>query len=364
MDWISVYIALFAAALVFSLAYTPLCKYAARKWNFLDIPKCEGHKLHAKATPLLGGLGMCAAFLSTAGCALLAKKCFPHLADRDVVQASAGIRFVSRETAVLFLCAVLATLLGMYDDKYSMKAWKKLIGQIIIAAIAVTWGSLSISLFVANPAISWCISVFWIILIFNAVNFFDNMDGLAVGTCTIAFVFFAVAAAVNQQYLVSALAAASAGSAMGFWFYNRAPAGIFMGDSGSHFLAFLIAAVSAKVTYYTPGVSTTRLTVMIPLFILAVPLLDTLAVVLIRIHNHKPIYIGDHNHISHRFLHMGLTRPQAVSMVHLLCLISGLGALPLLWGDEKTTILLILQGLVIFLLITFLQFALYKGDPK
>lgn len=364
MNWISIYVSVFFAALVFSLIYTPLCKRLARKWNFLDVPNCEGHKLHAKATPLLGGLGMCAAFLSTALCALLAKHFFPQMADHTVLQESHGVLCVSRETTVLFLCAVLATLLGMYDDKYSMKAWKKLIGQIVIAAAAVSWGSLSISLFVSNPVVSWCFSVFWIILIFNAVNFFDNMDGLAVGTCTIAFLFFAVAAAVNRQYLVATLAAVSAGSAMGFWFYNRAPAGIFMGDSGSHFLAFLVAAVSAKVTYYTPGVSTTRLTVMIPLFILAIPLLDTLTVVLIRIHNHKPIYIGDHNHISHRFLHMGLTRPQAVSMVHLLCLISGLGALPLLWGDERTTILLILQGLVIFLLITFLQFTLYKGDSK
>ena len=364
MDWVRIYAIIFIAALVFSLIYTPVCKAIAVKFNFLDVPKCEQHKLHKKATPLLGGLAMFAAWLTTILLSFAARYLFPNLADSRLLEQADGIFLVSRETIVLLLCAGLATLMGIYDDKFSMKAWKKLIGQILIAMLAATWGGLSITLFIGIPIVTWCVTVFWIVLIFNAVNFFDNMAGLAVGTCCIAFLFFTVAAAINQQYFVASLAAVSAGSALGFWCYNRAPASIFMGDSGSHFLGFLIAAVSAKVTYYTAGVSTTRFTMLIPLFILAIPLLDTLTVVLIRLHNHKPIYVGDHNHISHRFLHMGLTRPQAVSMVHLLCLIAGLGALPLLWGEARTSILLIIQGLVIFTLITFLQFALYKGESK
>lgn len=364
MDWIGIYGIIFITALFFSLLYTPICKAVAKKYNFLDVPKCEQHKLHKTATPLLGGLAMFASWLTTILGAILVRALFPDIADSRLMAQADGVLLVSRETVVLLLCAGLATLLGICDDKSSMKAWKKLIGQIFIAMIASTWGGLGITLFIGIPVVTWCVTVFWIVLIFNAINFFDNMDGLAVGTCCIAFLFFTVAAATNQQYFVASLAAVSAGAAMGFWWYNRAPAQIFMGDSGSHFLGFLVAAVSAKVTYYTPGVSTTRFTMLIPLFILAIPLLDTLTVVLIRLHNRKPIYVGDHNHISHRFLHMGLTRPQAVSMVHLLCLIAGLGALPLLWGDMKTTILLIIQGLVMFTLITFLQFALYKGESK
>ena len=107
-----------------------------------------------------------------------------------------------------------------------------------------------------------------------------------------------------------------------------------------------------------------KFALLIPIFILAIPLLDTLMVVAIRLHNRKPIYVGDHNHISHRFMHMGLTRPQAVTMVHLLALIAGLGALPLLWGDLRTCILLIVQGLLLFVLITYLQFVLVKKDSK
>ena len=191
----------------------------------------------------------------------------------------------------------------------------------------------------------------------------QSLKGL-ISVAFLAFIFFACAAAENGQYFVASLAALSAGAGAGFWLYNRAPASIFMGDSGSHFLGYLLAVVSAKVTYYTPGVASMKFSLLIPLFILAIPLLDTLMVVAIRLHNSKPIYVGDHNHISHRFMHMGLTRPQAVTMVHLLALIAGLGALPLLWGDLRTCILLIVQGLLLFVLITYLQFVLVKKDSK
>ena len=181
------------------------------------------------------------------------------------------------------------------------------------------------------------------------------MDGLACGTATIAFFFFTVAAMVNGQYFVACLGASCVGASAGFWFYNHSPASIFMGDGGSHFLAFLLAVISAKVTYYNGSCSASELIILTPLFILAVPIFDAFAVVLIRLKNKKKIYVGDHNHISHRFHHMGMDRKQAVLLVHLLCLISGLGALPLLWGDLRTCFVLLIQGVVIFLLLSLLQ---------
>lgn len=360
MDWVGIYLIIFVTAFLLTVFSTPFCKRLARKWNIMDIPKCEQHKLHSNATPLLGGLAMFLAWVGTFALAALGRQVasgFPELAE-----GLKGVPLAMPHLITLILCATAAVLLGLYDDRHSMKAWKKLIGQILIAAVTATWGGVSITLFIGIPAVSWLITVFWIVLIFNATNFFDNMDGLAVGTSTIAFVFFAFAAAVNQQFFVASLAALSAGAGAGFWLFNRAPASIFMGDSGSHLLGYLLAVISAKVTYYTPGVSTTKFTLLIPLFILAIPLLDALTVVLIRLHNRQPIYVGDHNHISHRFMHMGLTRPQAVTMVHLLALISGLGALPLLWGEIRTCFLLIIQGLLLFSLITYLQCALHKKD--
>lgn len=350
--------AFFFTALVLSLLSTPLCIRLAHKIGFYDIPACEQHKQHKKATPLLGGLAMYLSFAVTFFAAFVTW--IFYCRENPVFgmpEIAGGVQIIKSQVVVLFLCITATMLLGLYDDRYSMKAWKKLLGQIVISVAVVLWGGASITAFLPWQWLSVPLTVFWFVLIFNAINFFDNMDGLAAGTAFIAFVFFMIAGIVNGQYLVSILSAASAGAAFGFWKYNKNPAKLFMGDSGSHFLAFLIAYISTKVTYFTPGASSTKLNIMIPLFILAIPLLDTLTVVLIRLKNHKPIYIGDHNHISHRFWHMGLSRAHAVNMVHLLSIIAGLGALPLLRGDLFTSILLVVQGLVIYLMICFLQYS-------
>ena len=227
----------------------------------------------------------------------------------------------------------------------------------------VFFGGLHITLFIPSPILTVPISVFWIVFIMNAMNFFDNMDGLSVGTAAIAFIFFAVAAWINGQFFVAALSACSAGACCGFWLFNKAPASIFMGDAGSHLVGFLLAVVSARVTYYNPEVAAGKYAILIPFFILAVPIFDAFAVVLIRLHNHKPFYIGDHNHLSHRFVRMGLTRPQAVRIIHLLSVVAGLGAVPLLWGDVRTCCVLLVQGLVILLLLTLLQFQGTNKQP-
>ncbi|MBO4632031.1 MAG: undecaprenyl/decaprenyl-phosphate alpha-N-acetylglucosaminyl 1-phosphate transferase [Lentisphaeria bacterium] len=358
MEWTQVYAAIFIMALGLSLIFTPLCQILAGKMGFLDIPKHEQHKLHAKSTPLLGGLAMFSSWFFTCGAALIAAGFFlPVSASGNLVQEVAGIPLVRKELIIVVGCAAASMLMGTLDDKISLSARTKLIGQILIAVVTVTFGGVHITLFMNIAWLSWLVSVFWIVFLFNAINFFDNMDGLACGTAAIAFIFFTAAAIMNGQYFVACLGACSAGAAIGFWFYNHSPASIFMGDGGSHFLAYILAVISARVTYFNPDVSASRFSILIPLFILAVPVFDTFAVVVIRLLNHKPIYVGDHNHISHRFYHMGMTRKRAVLLVHLLCLISGMGALPLLWGDERVCMVLLAQGAAIFLLLTILQYS-------
>ena len=364
MEWTQVYAAIFILSLGSSLIFTPLCQILAGRTGFLDVPKHEQHKLHGKATPLLGGLAMFCAWFLTCGAALIAAGYFlPADTSGSLVREVAGIPLVRKELIVVVCCAFASMVLGTIDDRVSMSAGIKLLGQILIAVITVTFGGVHITLFLDIPWLSWAVSVFWIIFLFNAINFFDNMDGLACGTAAIAFIFFTTAAIINGQYFVACLGACSAGAAIGFWFYNHSPASIFMGDGGSHFLAYILAVISARVTYYNPEIAASRLSVLIPLFILAVPIFDTFAVVVIRLLNHKPIYVGDHNHISHRFLHMGMTRKRAVLLVHLLCLISGLGALPLLWGDERVSMILLAQGITIFLLMTIVQYS-SNSDPN
>ena len=343
-------------ALGLSLIFTPLCQILSGKTGFLDVPKHERHKQHVNSTPLLGGLAMFCSWFFTCGAALIAAGYFlPTSSSGNLVREVAGIPLVRKELMVVVGCAAASMLMGTLDDRISLSAPVKLIGQILIAVVTVTFGGVHITLFMNISWRTWLVSVFWIVFLFNAINFFDNMDGLACGTAAIAFIFFTAAAVINGQYFVACLGVCSAGAAIGFWFYNHSPASIFMGDGGSHFLAYILAVISARVTYFNPDITASRFSILIPLFILAVPVFDTFAVVVIRLLNHKPVYVGDHNHISHRFYHMGMTRKRAVLLVHLLCLISGMGALPLLWGDERVCMVLLAQGAAIFLLLTILQ---------
>ena len=357
MGWWQIYLIVVFMALAFALALTPLFQQLAEKMKFYDKPLDQAHKSHQKVTPLLGGLAIFFAWLFTILIGVYAAKLIDHTHFSSIVTSNLpGVSAVSWKLFFICLGAFVAVLVGLYDDRYSMSAKVKLLGQFTAAAIAVSWGGVKITIFFSDPVISWMISVFWYLLLFNAINFFDNMDGLAAGTAAIALSFFTIAAVVGQQYFIAAMGAAAAGAAIGFWFYNHSPATIFMGDSGSHFLGYILATVSAGVTFYNPGMALTRFPVLIPLFILAIPLFDTAAVVVIRLYNHKPIYVGDNNHISHRFLHMGMTRKQSVFLVHLLEIMIGLSVLPLMWGDEKTTAIAIIQACVILLFVSAIQY--------
>jgi len=352
MIWWNLYLVVFIVALTLGLVLTPAFRKLALITGFYDKPKEQEHKSHSTPTPLLGGLAICSTWIITIAIGMIASRSVrDNFLDTSVLTNLPGISKVSTE--LIFICAgaVLATLLGLYDDKFNMSAKTKLAGQIAIAAIAVTWGGVKINFLMFSPELAWAATVFWIVLVMNAINFFDNMDGLAIGTAAIAFCFFTVVSASSSQYFI----AATSGAAFGFWFYNHSPATIFMGDSGSHFLGYNMAVLGVLATYYNPSMAASHMPILIPFFILAIPLFDLCAVVVIRLKAGKPIYIGDNNHISHRFLNMGMSRKEAVMMVHLLEIAIGLSVLPLMWGDIRTTIISLLQACTILLLVTLLQ---------
>ncbi|MDD3118423.1 MAG: MraY family glycosyltransferase [Victivallales bacterium] len=357
MVWWQVYVVVLATAAILSLVLTPVCEKVALLTNFLDRPD-DRHSGHARPIPVLGGVAMFLAWLMTIVGGVAA---FLSLPSGGVGAEVAG--YVHNLTRIsgrlMFLClgALLATLLGFIDDYFPLSAKVKFFGQVVVAVIAVWLGGMRVSLFIPWEPVTTVISVFWVLLIINAINFLDNMDGLAVGIAVICLALLTVVAVISRQYFIAALGAACVGSGLGFWFFNYQPASIFMGDSGSHFLGYTLAVLSAGVTYHMPEISHTRLTCLIPLFILAVPLFDTLAVVAIRLHYHRPVYVGDHNHISHRFVKMGMSKKHAVMTVHLLTLALGLGVLPLMWGDIFTVVVVMVQSLVFLSIITLLQFA-------
>ncbi len=356
IQWEHLYLFAFLAGTIFCMCLTPAFQKLAEVTNFMDRPAHETHKGHGRATPLLGGAAMFSAWLL---CLILgyASVYSPAISNFSInLQAHLpGISHVSSRVFFIALGAFLAMLLGLLDDKFGMSAGIKFSGQFVIAALAVFGGGIRVSIFLNNPIIISMVSILWIILMMNAINFFDNMDGLAIGVVTIAMGLFTVVAAITQQYFIAVFSAMTTGVGIGFWFFNHSPATIFMGDSGSHFLGYIVAVIAGAITYFSRVYSLSRFPILIPLFILAVPLFDTAAVVVIRLRNGKPIYIGDHNHISHRFEKMGMSRKRAVQMVHLMALIIGLSVLPILWGSFNTAAVIVVQASLMLLLISMLQ---------
>ena len=358
--WIKIYTVVFASGLAGALILTPVFRSLAAKTGFMDVP-ADNHKGHKKSTPLLGGLAMFFSWLFCIAGGVIAIKwnllpAFSKIAETHLP----GILQIYGNLCFIAVGAAIAVFLGLIDDKYPMSASVKFAGQFVVALIAVFGGNIRLNILPGFPGVETGITLFWFMLLMNSINFFDNMDGLAVGTIAIAMGFFSVVAALNCQYFVACFAVLNCAVCCGFWFYNTTPATIFMGDSGSHFLGYLAAVVSAMVTFFDKSVSLSRFPVLMPLFILALPLFDTAMVVIIRTINRKPFWIGDHNHISHRFVRMGFTRKRAVMLVHLMALTIGLGILPVLRGNFFTAAILVIQAILMLGIITFLQ--LYLSD--
>lgn len=356
-QWYVIYLIAFLAGTAATLALTPPVRKLAEVLDFMDRPAAN-HKGHRRPTPLLGGLVLFFGWSGGIVAGIIAARLgwVPDFRDTIFVHLE-GLALASRQLGFIAGAAAGAVILGLADDKFALPASAKFIGQFAVAAIAVAGGGVRIQLCPELDGISWAVTVLWIMLMMNSINFFDNMDGLAVGVIAIAMFFFTVISALNHQYFVAVLAALSCGVCCGFWFYNANPATIFMGDSGSHFLGFITAVVATQVTYYHAE-NASRLSLLVPLFILALPLFDTVMVVAIRTLNRKPFWIGDHNHISHRFVRLGMSRRTAVLVVHLLALTIALATLPIYWGEPRTAIVLTIQALLLIAVITVLQFTL------
>jgi UDP-GlcNAc:undecaprenyl-phosphate GlcNAc-1-phosphate transferase len=354
--WWLIYCLVWAVATALSAVLTLGCRHAAPGLGFVDTPMKEAHKLHKRPVPVLGGAGMFLAWFITIGGGLVFSSLGHRLVGTDIRLVLPGIQTVSLQLAIVVAGAGALVVLGMIDDRWCLDALSKFVGQFCIAGAVACWG-VRLTFFFQSPLITWALTTFWILFVINAINFFDNMDGLAAGTAAIAALLFTVVAAIRGQYFVAVLAAATAGSASGFLLHNRPPASIFMGDAGSHFLGYLLAIIGTLTTFYTPSETPTIAPTLIPFFILGLPILDTFAVVINRLRTGKPIYVGDHTHVSHRFEQMGFSRAQSVFLVYLLTFAIGVSGLCLLWLPLAGVVLTFLQVAAIFAIVSILQYS-------
>lgn len=251
----------------------------------------------------------------------------------------------------LFLGGAVMEIVGVLDDKYELSAKVKLLGQVLAATVVVLFG-LQIDLLnfpfgrVEHDLVWWLsvpVTIFWIVAVTNAVNLIDGLDGLAAGVSGIASISILVMAVIMNNPAIVVLSAVLLGSLLGFLRYNFIPAKIFMGDSGSLFLGYILSTLSIfgykQVTFVS---------LIIPILILGVPLSDTLLAIVRRKMNHVPMFRADMGHLHHSLIRFGFSQRKTILIIYGISTLFGLCAVLLSRDIQWLTIIVIL--VVLFLL--------------
>jgi UDP-GlcNAc:undecaprenyl-phosphate GlcNAc-1-phosphate transferase len=267
---------------------TPLAARVARRVGVVDRPSAGGHKTHGEDTPYLGGIAL-GAGLVVLSAGLIAVGAISTGVNAELFNVLAG--------------AALLAMVGLLDDIRGLSPLLRL-GFEAFAALALWQVGVGAGIF-DSTALDVGLTVLWVVTVTNAVNFIDNMDGLAAGvTAMSAFGIFAISAG-NGDLLVSSLALALAGASLGFLRYNFPPARIFLGDAGSLMLGFLLAALILKLDLPV-GPAAPR--VLATVLLAAVPLFDLSVVLVARTAGRRPIWLGGRDHTSHRLVARGMSR--------------------------------------------------------
>ena len=318
-----------AAALVVAflvaLIATPVVKSLAFKVGAVDVPK-DNRRMHDHPIPRMGGLAIYLGFLLSV------------LLFLDLNAQMRG----------MLLGATIIVVLGIFDDIYALGAKLKFLIQIGAALVAVLSGNVIETL--SNPNVfssnlywdlGWLsipVTVLWIVAITNAVNLIDGLDGLACGVSTISALTMLVISLAVADAPVAVVMAALAGACIGFLPYNLNPAKIFMGDTGSTFLGFILAVMSIQglFKFYT------IISFAVPFLMLGLPIFDTCFAFIRRIaHGQSPMH-PDRSHVHHRLIDMGFNQKQAVAVLYIISAILGLCAVVLTTSGELKAMMLLL----------------------
>lgn len=326
-------IAAFAVAAVLSYFFTPPVKNFAHKVGAIDVPK-DARRMHKKPIPRLGGLAIYGGFL----CSILI---FGQLDETMLC---------------VLLGAAIIVALGIFDDVLALGAKLKFVVQIVAASIPVCIGDLQIGLFTnLNPLsdtpfvhlgiLAVPVTIIWIVGITNAVNLIDGLDGLAVGVSSIAAITMLAVALLTGNMPIAITMAALAGACIGFMPYNLNPAKIFMGDTGSTFLGYMLATVSIMGLFKFYAV----ISFAVPFLILGLPIFDTANAIIRRVAAGRSPMSPDRGHVHHKLIDMGFNQKQAVAILYAISATLGLTAVVLTSSGEVKAIVLLLAVLAAIL---------------
>jgi UDP-GlcNAc:undecaprenyl-phosphate GlcNAc-1-phosphate transferase len=358
-----------------SLVIAWLGGYVVRSWaprvGLVDHP--GRRKTHSAPTPLGGGIAIwlgvvlplavgsiitaCAGSTlplpqgwSTGALRPLADFVEPHLA---------GLREQLPRLWLMLGAGTLLLLLGLADDFRGLD-WRARLGVEVLVALLMVWQGWKLTVFLRLPWLTDILSVVWIVGLVNSFNMLDNMDGLSAGVAAIAAALLAAVMLIapepltrQPQLFVGGFLLVLVGSLVGFLVHNWPRARLFMGDSGAYFIGFLLALATMSATF--AGGEMPRHAILAPLCVLAVPLYDTLTVVIIRLREGRSPFAADTNHFSHRLVQLGLTKTQAVLTIYLTTATTGLGALLLYQVDLGGAVVILLVVASVLLLISILE---------
>jgi UDP-GlcNAc:undecaprenyl-phosphate GlcNAc-1-phosphate transferase len=347
-----------AGSFVLSVILTGLVRKLAERIGFVAHPTAD--RFHRSAVPLGGGISIFATITAVIIAAAAAIKFlfvpgyFPWLAESAKIDP-ADFLGKTNELVIILLCALILFLLGLWDDKKSLGPFFKLIVQFAVAIIAAAFADVRVEFFIENKVVTTILSAVWIVLIINAFNFLDNMDGAAAGIAVIASCILLTAAVVSGQVFVGGLAIVFIGTLLGFLVFNFPPAKIFAGDAGSLVIGFFLALLTLRTTYYHEAQSGQWYSVFTPLIVMAVPLYDFISVTILRIKQGKSPFVGDTQHFSHRLKKRGLSDTQTVLSLYLATLCTGLGASFLYQVNLTGAFLIFAQTLLILAIIAILE---------
>lgn len=336
--WIAFFLALFLTWWL-----TPQVKNLAIRFGAVDRP--DARRVHKGVIPRLGGLAIFGAFFLSV----------------LVTNTVWNIEFIGFLTGAIWIVA-----LGIADDFWQIPARWKLVGQIIAAGILVLTGSQV--QWLTNPFgdyfyLEWLsipFTIFWIVSMINVVNLLDGLDGLAAGIVAIAALTVMIVSILQQFWPIALLMAALAGACLGFLVYNFNPAQIFMGDTGSMFLGYVMGAASVMGAVK----SATTLALVVPCIALGLPIMDTAFAIFRRKLAGQPVFKPDKGHLHHRLLAMGLSQKKVVLAMYFFSICLALGAialseLPSLFG------MLIVAALLILAVAGAIKIGILRyGDPK
>ncbi len=298
----------FIIALVVVTTLTPLVRALAFRVGAVAHP--GGRHVHQKSIARMGGLAICVGVFAALG----------FVCHADAIAAAAfgeaRLRVVGLVVGAAAICGV-----GVIDDIRGVRAVHKLLAQIAVAVFSYGCGlriaavHLPLITDIGAGPMALPLTVLWIVGVINAINLIDGLDGLAAGVVFFAATTNLVVSCLNGVAMVAVLSGAAAGAVLGFLFYNWNPARIFMGDSGSYFLGYLLATTALLGAQK----ASTAVSLLVPVMALGVPIFDTLFAMVRRVLEQRSVFSPDRGHIHHRLLDMGLTQRRAVMIIYGVC---------------------------------------------